>query len=202
MAQVTIDLTEQQVHFLKEFAAKHYPGAHDNLITEKPIHIVQTRRERVIDSDYDSADRTVYLDLDSMEDYDSAEELIRARWEDEECPIPIVSFNEAYDMAVFIGVDGEEHVILDEKDYFKAYGIDKKQYNCCSVEYYWEPVAFFWILDEAKKYMEYQGHNLCSPRTYTMGPGYANRGGYTEFWDLLFNLGAKLNEQSPTKEEA
>ena len=78
MTQVTIYLTEQQVHFLKEFAAKHYPGAHDNLITEKPIHIVQTRRERVIDSDYDSADRTVYLDLDSMEEYGSAEELIKA----------------------------------------------------------------------------------------------------------------------------
>lgn len=196
MAQVTIDLTDQQVHFLKEFAAKHYPGAPDNLITEKPIHIVQTRRERVVDPDYDSPDRTVYLDLNSMEDYDSAEELIKAHWEDNECPVPIVSFDEAYKMNDFIDIHGEEAVIVDEDDYMEAYGIDKKEYQCCFSAYYWEPVAFFWILDEAKKYMEYQGHNLRAPRTYTMGPGYANRGGYSEFWDLLYQLGCQLNTAS------
>lgn len=202
MAQVTINLTDQQVHFLKEFAANHYPGAPDNLVTEKPIHIVQTRRERVVNPDYDSPDRTVYLDINSMEEYESAEELIKAHWEDEGCPIPIKSFDEVYRDDDFVDIHGEEQVVIDEEEYLEAYGLTKDNYNRCYVEYYWKPVAFFWILDEAKKYLKYQGHNLCSPRTYTMGPGYAHRGGYAEFWDLLFNLGVKLNEQSPAKEEA
>lgn len=39
---ITIELTEQQEHFLKMFAANHYPGADDNLATCKPIHRTYT----------------------------------------------------------------------------------------------------------------------------------------------------------------
>lgn len=39
--QITIDLTEEQENFLKEFAAKYYPNSRDNVLTSKPIHLVQ-----------------------------------------------------------------------------------------------------------------------------------------------------------------
>lgn len=199
MAQITIDLTERQERFLKEFAAKHYSGSHANVLTSKPIHFVQTRRERVVDPDYESPDKTSYVVPDWVEDYDSPHELVEAYYSDDrddECPIPIVSFDEAYEMAEFIGVDGEEHVILDKKDYFEAYGIPSNLYCEVAVAYYWDIVAVFFILDAAKEYMKYQSHNLTAPRTYTVGAGYANKGEYEDFWDLLFKMGCQLSEQS------
>ena len=115
MAEITIQLTKQQEHFLKLFAKNHYPEADDNLCTDRPIHIVQTERERVVDTDYSTADAIIYYVAGSAEDYDSPEELIRAFYEDRECPIEIVSFDEAYSMDEFIDIYGDEQAILDEK---------------------------------------------------------------------------------------
>ena len=81
----------------------------------RPIHIVQTERERVVDTDYSTADAIIYYVAGSAEDYDSPEELIRAFYEDRECPIEIVSFDEAYSMDEFIDIYGDEQAILDEK---------------------------------------------------------------------------------------
>lgn len=193
--QITFTLTDKQEEFLKKFASKHYENSKDNLATEHPLHMVQTRRERVIDPEYDYADVVKYCVPDwGGTGYDSAKELIEAFYEDEECPIKIVSFDEAYDMERFIDINGEDQVILDEEDYFEAYGIEKEFYYKVNIEYYYDTVACFFILEEAKKYMEYQGHNLIRPRTYTIGAGYANKGEYHHFWELLFNLGKQLNE--------
>lgn len=198
MPMVTIELTEEQEHFLKEFAAKHYEGSKHNVGTHQPIHMVQTRRERIVDPDYDSADEVKYVVPDwDYQDFDSAEELVRAWYEDKDCPIEIVSFKDAYRANRFIDIHGEEQVILDEEEYLEAYGIDEKQYDKVHRAYYYETIAFFFILDEAKKYIEYQGHNLRSPRTYTMGGGYANKGEYHHFWELLFSMGLKLNGETP-----
>lgn len=189
--KITIELTEQQEHFLKLFAANHYPGATDNLCSCNPIHVVQTRRERVADPDY-GFDVEKYVR--DGEDYDSAEDLIRAFWDDVDCPIEIVSFDEASAQDRFTDIDGEEQVILDECDYLNAYGIQGDEYRKVSIEYYYEPVAFFFILAEARRYIEYQRHNLTAPRTYSYSPGYANHGDYEHFWDLLYKLGVMLNE--------
>lgn len=196
MAQATIDLTERQEYFLKEFAAKHYPGSRDNVGTDRPIHLVQTRRERVVDPDYDSADKITYFVPDWEEVYDSYQELIAAYYKDKECPIPIVSFDEAYRANDFIDVNGEAQVIFGEEEYLEAYGIKRDFYCKTFIGYYFETVAYFWTLDEAKRYMEYQGHNLTNPRTYTVSGGYANKGEYYDFWELLFNLGCQLNKES------
>jgi len=195
MSQITIDLTEQQEYFLKNFAAKQYPESKDNVCTVKPIHLVQTRRERVVDPDYDSPDITVYYVPDDCESYDSAQALIEAYYEDEECPIPIVSFDEAYESDRFVDIHGEEQVIVHEDDYLEAYGIQKDHYHIVHSEYYYDTVAIFWTLDEAKLYMVYQKHNLCHPRTYTISGGYANKGEYEHFWDLLYDLGCQLNQR-------
>jgi hypothetical protein len=121
MTTITIELTEQQKHFLKLFAANHYPGAEDNLATHKPMHVVQT-------------DNRPYVDPE-----------------------------------------------------FKDLVPNVPQYR---------NVAYFFILEEAKRYMQYQGHNLISPRTYTFSSGYDNRGEYEHFWDLLLAIGKMLNENA------
>ena len=96
MREITINLTEQQEQFLKLFAANHYSGSRENVGTEKPIHFVQNQRSRVVDPEYDSPDETKYIMTDYAEDgYDSAEGLIRAKYKEEDCPIDIVSFDEA-----------------------------------------------------------------------------------------------------------
>ena len=198
MSEITVTLTEQQEKFLKMFATNHHPGAEDNVCTHKPIHVVQTRRERVTHPDYGCGDIVKYYLPDLAEDYESAEEMIRAYWDyyGDECPIPIVSFKEAYDAKEFIDINGDEQVIFDEQKYIEAYGIPEDKYQKEDIEYYYEPVAYFFILSEAKRYMEYQGHNLCHPRTYTYGPGYANSGEYESFWNLLYSIGVKLNNNS------
>jgi hypothetical protein len=192
---VTIKLTDQQVNFLKLFAKNHYPDAPDNLATHNPMHMVQTRRLRLTTED--EAHKTIYRLKDVYGDYDeieSVEDLITAYWKDRECPIEIISYDDAYKLDEFFGVDDEEHVICDEETYLNAYGVSDDEYDVCHYEYYYEDVAFFFILEEAKKYIEYQGHNLTHPRTYTYGAGYANKGEYHHFWQLLYDLGQKLNE--------
>ena len=199
MSRLTIELTEQQETFLKEFTAKHYSGSKDNVATHQPIHLVQTRMERVVDPDYDNPDEIKYIVPDwDNEGYNSPEELVKAWYENncEDCPIDIVSFDESYRQKRFIDIFGEEQVIVNEKDYFEAYGINEDKYCKVHTAYYYETKAAFFILDEAKRYMKYQGHNLDHPRTYTIGGGYANKGDYHHFWELLFSMGQKLNDES------
>lgn len=197
MSTVTIEITEQQEKFLEEFAAKHYEGSKDNVATKQPIHLVQTQRERVVNPDYENYDVVKYIVPDwDYKSFDSAEELIRAWYEDEECSINILSFQEAYDCKRFTNIYGEEVVILDEKDYLEAYGIEDENYSRVFSSKYYETVAYFFILDQAKEYIKYQGHNLSNPRTYTVGAGYANKGEYHHFWELLFNLGKQLSEEA------
>jgi len=192
-----IELTDEQERYLKEFAAKHFEGSKYNLGTHHPIHLVQTQRERVVDSDHEDGDLIKYYVPDwDYRGFDSVEGLVKAWYEDEDCPIEIVTFDEAYKADRFIDVNGEEQVICNEKDYLEAYGIDEKVYHKVHIAYYYETKAIFFILDEAKRYIEYQGHNLKNPRTYTVGAGYANKGEYQHFWELLFKMGQKLNENA------
>lgn len=194
MSKTTIDLTEQQEYFLKKFALNHYPGSKDNVGTCQPVHFVQTQRSRFINPDYTDADEIEYYVPEREESYRSPQELIEAYYDGKECPIEIESYEEAYKASRFIDVEGEEQVICDEKDYLAAYGVDERFYRKIYTEFYYETVAVFFILDEAKKYIEYQGHNLTKPRTYTVSGGYANNGEYHHFWELLFNLGKHLND--------
>ncbi len=196
MKDVKIQLTDEQEKFLRMFAEKQYPNSKDNVCTNNPIHLVQTQRERVIDPEYDTADTIKYCVPDwGCEGYNSAKELVEAYYEHGDCPIDIVSFAEAYDDYNFKDIEGEDCCVVDEESYFNAYGIEKGFYYKVHTEKYYETVAYFFILDEAKEYIKYQGHNLHNPRTYTAGAGYSNKGEYHHFWKLLFNLGKQLNEE-------
>lgn len=208
--KITIEITEAQEEFLKVFNKNHYPGAEQNLGTYCPIHLVQTRRERIVDSCYSDYDTISYYDENSCESYETIEELVKAHLdsldliydkanldpEDDDAKVDIefFTFDEAYKEDHIIGTDGEEHVITNKEDYMIAYGLDPTEITKHFGEYYYETVAYFFVLEEAKKYMnEYQRHNLCHPRTYTVSPGYGNYGDFVPFWNLLNSIGHQLN---------
>lgn len=55
-------------------------------------------------------------------------------------------------------------------------------------------VAYFFILEEARKYTKYQSHNLVAPKIYGEWAGYSNDGEYHHFYTLLLSIGKQLNE--------
>lgn len=191
--KIEIEITEAQEELLRKFAAKQYPGADDNLSTVCPIHVVQTRRERIVNPDYDDVDIISYYNTDMELGFDSLEEMVEYYYEDDDIEFKIIPYEESKGNDI-IGSNGETYHIYDEDDYLEAYGINSYDVEKVYVGYYYDNVAFFFIRDEAKDYMRYQGHNLTSPRIYTFGPGYANYGDYVPFWNLLMSIGQKLNE--------
>jgi len=55
--------------------------------------------------------------------------------------------------------------------------------------------SFHFSLEEAKKYLTYQGHNLSDPYIFGHSPGYANGGDYIPFYDLLKSIAEKLERR-------
>ncbi|CDQ41925.1 hypothetical protein [Virgibacillus salexigens] len=207
MKDLTISISEEQEKFLKQFASKQYSGADDNLITADPFHAVETKQYKYIP--YSSDITEFYEDLPlvftSDDEYDAwfedETELIRD-WYDsrgEDCPIEIKSFSEV-DGEEILTADGQEKLIIDYDDYFEAYDIELRA--IAWKDYEWKYVASFFILDEAKRYMKYQSHNLCEPRTYTWHPGYQNQGDFVPFRNLLMKIGTQLNNEEVTNNES
>ena len=58
----------------------------------------------------------------------------------------------------------------------------------------WSNVAYFFSLEEARRYKEYQKHNLKNTRIYAECPGYSNNGDWEPFYDLLTSIGRTLLE--------
>ena len=203
--KIDIELTGKKEHFLKLFAKNQYEGAKDNVCTNKPIHAVQTQRSICVDDDFDY-DEIVYVvsDWEYMEfKTDTLHELVKKYYEDnhDECNIEIITYYEAWNDEDFIDINGEYCPIGDEEDYLNAYGIPDELWDRRAVKYYHEDVAYFYTLQSAKEYMEYQSHNLTNPRTYTKSGGYSNFGEYEHFWDLLMALGVNLNESEADTNE-
>jgi hypothetical protein len=197
MRKVEIELTEQQEKFLKHFAQKHHDNADDNLCTANAIHVVETNRPIYIPYHEDLTDYFNDLPLKFTTDsdyevwFDSEVEAVLDWLEnrEEEPPYKVVSFEELrYET---IEVRDEEISVMNYEDYFKVYGIG--WYATTWLKDNYEPAAFFFILDEAKRYIEYQKHNLRQPRTFTYSSGYANYGDFDHFRDLLMSIGTKLN---------
>lgn len=200
MKKVEIDLNETQVKFLKEFAEKHFDGAKDNAYTANALHVVQSKVYIYVPYSWDVAEyyegQTVVFCTDSAYEYwYTDEKQVIQDWyesEEEELNIPLLSFEEANKSLDFVNIYGKEQDIFDYEDYFKAYGVEITGISWRLED--WENVAYFFILDEAKRYIEYQRHNLMQPRTYTIHPGYANKGDFIPFRDLLLTIGKQLNQ--------
>jgi hypothetical protein len=199
--KLQIEVNEQQEKFLKKFAAKHYGGAEDNLSTVMPIHVVENMQYEYFpyDADLDDYYSECELVFTSDEDYETwysdETEMIRDsyEWRGEEAPNSIIPYKDA-EYEEITGVDNNNYLITGYKDYFKAYGVRLIEVAWRKPTY--SPTAFFFIRDEAKRYIEYQRHNLRKPRIFSYSPGYANYGDYTHFYELLFNIGYQLNKES------
>ena len=184
---MNIELTEKEKQMLSDFAAKQYDGAKDNIGTMTPIHVVEHIHKEYVDSDVGE----VWI-LDDDYDYktfDSFDEMIDFIKKDSGETLP------EYNDVEFENVetDDGEIFIEDEKAYCKAFGIDAFK---CSVVEYTEPVAFFFIRDEAVRYKnEYQAHNCKDCRIYTYGLGYSNNGDLPIFRNLLMRMGEMLNKE-------
>jgi len=200
MAKITVSLTDEQEKFLKLFVKNHYPNAKDNLCTSQPIHVVQSYNPHYIPyaedtaEYFDSDDLRFCWDTDDYSDWFKSDvEAIKSYYDyrDEVCPIMIKPFNQV-EFSEMIKVDGNDIHVTDYDDYFRAYGIENMIMAWEHEE--WKDIAYFFILEEARKYIKYQSHNLKSPRTYTLHGGYGNIGEYHHFWELLFGIGKQLNE--------
>lgn len=178
--KINIDITEEQAKFLRQFAKNQHEGAKDNLGTRKPLHLVQTGRDEVVWDGGEDGDETAYWSSDLQELYADEVKLVRDLTGKEDV-LP-------YDEAEFTFINGLQ--VLDIDDYFEAYGAE----GCCkvSIVHMYDTAAYFFTLEEAKKYLKYQSHNLNRPRIYTVGGGYGNNGDYEPFYDLLMSIGMEL----------
>lgn len=188
---VNIDLTDEQVKFLKQFAANQHEGANDNLGTCKPLHLVQTEMLEYMHDGGGNGDYDIYVKTDSLDgkEFTSERDLV-LEYGNYEKAEDVVNYDTAY-----YGDEINGKTICSLEDYFKAYGICSPV-ECCSVVKKYRTVAYFFILENAKEYLKYQSHNLTNPRTYTVSCGYANKGEYEPFFDLLMTLGTQLNKQT------
>lgn len=170
-----IEVNKQQEIFLKEFAEKHFPGSDHNLATATPIHVVEV-------TDYIYVDEDIYLDEGELcfiyneEVYTKAYEVVCAANKIKEDELPVLD------------------TYINYHDVFSKYNITDVEVRT-RIKFY-RPVAFFFIRDEAKRYIKYQSHNLHKPRIYTYSPGYSNCGDFAPFWELLYSIGKQLNEES------
>lgn len=185
--KLEIEVTEEQAAFLKQFARNQYAGARDNVCTNKPLHLVQSKVLRCIYDGGGNGDYDIYIntDDDELESFADARSVVMkyGKYDD---PSEVLDYETAFEEAVV-----NDKVIFDEEDYFKAYGVTL-HIEKCSVIIDYETRAYFFILENAKKYLEYQGHNLNEPRTYTAYFGYGNKGEYEPFYDLLMSIGDQL----------
>lgn len=199
--QLTLSLTEQQAEFLKQFAAKQYPGAKDNLCTSYPIHVVESTTYSYIPHHEDLSDyfddETLKFCFDEEREnwFDEPHELVEEWFEynGEDSEIPVKEYDALHGLTVE-SVDGKSVYVSDYESYFEVYGVENLQ--MAWTEKYYKPEAYFFILDEAKRYMKYQAHNLRKPslRVFSHAVGYDNRGDIPHFWELLMKVGTQLNE--------
>ena len=198
MKEVTIQLTEEQEKFLQLFAQKQHHGAEDNACTAHAIHVVENKRYDRIPY---SEDLETYYDNDTLcfttdDDYDrwwdSEVELVLDYYAErgEDCPIEVEPFQAVLGDSTE-NTKGEMTEILNWSDYFRLY--DVPLHAMAWKKEYWDKVAFFFVKEEARKYLAYQGHNLHKPRIYTYGAGYGNEGDYIPFRNLLLQIGTQLN---------
>lgn len=187
---MNIELTSREKELLTAFAKKQHDGAKDNIGTMAPIHVVERIRTEYTESP--EGDAWMWTDGDcEFKAFDDFDDMIAYANENTGKDYPPYDKVEYEDVET---ADGDTVWISEEADYLKAYGI--KAFKVKTFEYT-EPVAFFFIRDEAVKYMTgYQKHNCENCRIYTRGLGYSNNGDLPVFRALLMRMGEMLNAGS------
>ncbi len=176
--EFVINLKEKEIEFLKLFAGNQYEGSPENVGTCTPIHLVE-RADKTFVHDEDGE---TWVDVDDeFAEYSSLDALIEARKKKGEL------------LPYFDEVDLEwvnEVFVTNDNEYVKAYNLNV--YRGRNIISY-HPVAFFFILEEAKRYRDgYQKHNCDDCRIYTYSLGYSNQGDMPVFRELLMHMGQML----------
>ena len=177
-----MNLKEDEIQFLKEFAEKQKEGSVDNVGTRTPIHVV----ERADKTFVQCVDGEIWIDADNeYSEYGSLDDLISARKKNGELLPDFGEVNLEWVNEVFV---------TNENEYIEAYNLNVYRGRYVISH---RPVAFFFILDEAKRYKDgYQKHNCGDCRIYTYGIGYSNNGDMPVFRELLMKMGTALMKES------
>ena len=145
-----------------------------------PIYLVQTCDESIVNDGGNCGDeKWIVWDDDTRDLYDTIDDAVKAN----------TKFQEEY--RTFEEMDCEEfngEFITSESDYAKAYEVNAE---CVSVVKSWRTIAYFFSEEEAKRYIQYQSHNLTNPRTFAADCGYANSGDWDPFYELLQDIAKK-----------
>lgn len=181
----TIELTEEQGIMMKELIEKR--KTMDRRCTHLPFYSVQTKESRPVMEGYGEDEIIIVHSEEGDEvDYSSRES--------------ILELADNYDMAneemeeliEEIDLTDVENVTEFLNEHFKSeYG----HYYSVPIEYYYKDVAFFLTEQEAFSYCKYQSHNLCEPRTYGHSTGYANKGYFPSFLDMLDKIEVKEDDR-------
>lgn len=219
--ELKLQTTERTLQFLRQFAALQFPGSPDNLATGHPYHIVQSYSPKYLckvkeeEWEYDF----VYAcgDLGHAKFFDSPTEAIL----DAHGYRSVEAYNQAVKDGTQTGPllepwdaswrcfgsiyheiatqDGEEAVITSTAEYAALYGIDEDSWHVVGVIPGWRDKSIHFTLQEARRYMDYQCHNLSRARTYTDGAGYGDRGDFIPMWDFLYDAGVTALEEDESR---
>lgn len=148
----------------------------NNRMTAEPIYLVQTRRERRVNLDYDSCDvERLYIQELAEDGFCPTIEDIR----DGALRSTSLPCNVVMDMEESNNLD-EVLRILNEYDLNN----DNEIY-IMYLEYYWDTRAYFFSEEEAEDYRAYQSHNLGVSRLFVDNIGYSNGGSMAKLIRLI-----------------
>lgn len=169
-----MNISKKAIEILKQIAEQRI--TQDNLATRNPLYIVQTRRERIVDPTYSSVDiERIKIEPITAGEYilPSLEDIKEGYLRESDLPCSLVFKIE------------KSETLEEVQELLETYFTDGEDIEIIQCEYYWENIAYFLVLEEAKRYQEYQKHNLGVNRIYAECIGYSNYGLFAQFLDML-----------------
>ncbi|MGY3725661.1 hypothetical protein SAMN05421767_1588 [Granulicatella balaenopterae] len=182
--RITVELNEEEVYFLKQYA-NVYKAERNKDFTTEPIVVVQ--KEVHLPCPHDMGVEGVeYYEATIGDIHHTKEEVVE--WALEEWELNERQLSELQEF-----LDDEYSDDFDTSRHGDFEGIDFK-ISKNGYQIVWEPVAYFLTRAEAEKYCKYQAHNLGKCRIYTENAGYANDGDYPKLTKTLLKMGMILND--------
>lgn len=210
-------VTEEQKFYLKQFAAKQFPGSIENLSTKKPIFMLQeeTKDDAIpisLDEFVDEfeCEGHVFLeyrgtDCSTPEDVvklrncveDLNDEDIAARYDELFLPAPIFPYGEWYRIAAWLNEHDQEGTLApdDLEEYFEFYGVNLIDVTAYRYTTHWETLAFSFCKSELVKVREsLSNHIYGDTRIHGQaGNSYGRTNGdFYPLYDFLYSTGEEL----------
>lgn len=185
-------INEKIVGILKEISEKR--KTQDAYGTRNPIYLVQRRKARTVDPEYDTVEeKRLYIPEMSVEGFcptfeDVKDGALR------ETPLPCDFVMELEDCGN----------IEEMQATFKSYFSEEDDYyytELLKLGYYWETVAYFLLLEDARQYQRYQAHNLGINRIYADYAGYSNRGLFAQLLEVLDSEDLYIEEDAEKEQK-